>query len=102
MTVRLLAASLLGLAALLAAGGCKSDDPFTADMKMICSAGGGHADLPPEMRKLAAMKEIADNIKTPEAARLLARVIQVAPEEKAGVIREALAKAGLKRCAFLE
>lgn len=103
MTMRPLAASLLGLAALLAAaGGCKSDDPFTADMKMICGAGGGQDGLPPEMRKLAAMKEISDNIKTPEAARFLVQVIQVAPEEKAGVIREALAKAGLKRCAFLE
>ena len=100
---RLLAASLLGLALLAAAGGCKSDDPFTADMKMICAAGGdGDANLPPQLRKLAAMKEIAGKIKSPEAARLMARVIQVAPEEKAGLVREALAKAGLSRCAFLE
>jgi hypothetical protein len=98
MIARALAAVLLlGLV-----GGCGSDDPFTADMKMICSAGGGRDDLPPEMRKLAAMKQIAENVKTAEAARLVAEVMQAAPSERDELLRPALAKAGLKRCPTLE
>jgi len=84
------------------AGGCGSDDPFTADMKMICAAGGGRDDLPPDMRTVAAMKEIAENVKTPEAARLMVQVTQAAPSERAELLRQPLAKAGIKRCALFE
>ena len=87
---------------MVVAGCSKSDDPFTADMKMICSAASGRDDVPPNMRRVAAFRHIAENIKTPEAARLMQQVIQVAPAEKAAVMREALAKAGLKRCPTLD
>lgn len=100
MRARSLAAALLLGFSLV--GGCGSDDPFTADMKMICSAGGGHDELPPEMRKIAAMQKIAENVKTAEAARLVAAVVQAAPSERAELLQPALAKAGLKRCPTLE
>jgi hypothetical protein len=92
------------LLAALSLGACSSssDDPFTADMKMICNAGRGHDDLPPDMRRISAMREIADKIKTPEAARMLAGVAAVAPSEKAAYFRPALDKAGIKRCPFLD
>ena len=88
---------LLGLA-----GGCGSDDPFTADLKLICSAGGGRDDLPPNLRSVAALKEIAENVKTPEAARLVVQVMRAAPSERAELLRQPLAKAGIKRCALFE
>jgi hypothetical protein len=88
---------LLGLT-----GGCGSDAPFTADLKMICAAGKGRDDLPPSMRSLEAAKEIADNIKTPEAARLMVQLMQAAPSERAELLRQPLAKAGIKRCALFE
>lgn len=101
MLARVLAAVLL-LCLLGLLGGCGSDDPFTADMKMICSAGSGRDDLPPDMRKLAAMKQIAESVKTAEAARLVAEAMRAAPSERAELLRPALAKAGLKRCPTLE
>ncbi len=94
----------LGLlvSATLVACSSKSDDPFTADMKMICNAGQSRADLPPERRRIEALREIAEKVQTPEAARLMAGVFEVAPSEKAGYMKDALAKAGIKRCALLE
>ena len=91
----LLAASL----AIAACGG--SDDPFTADMKRICNPKLDDR-LPPDMQKMAAFRDIADHIKTPEAARLMSEVIQAAPSDRAAILAPALAKAKLKRCPFLE
>ena len=91
--------------AVLVLAGCGSkpaDDPFTADLKMICNAGANRADLPPDMRSLEAAREIAAKIKTPEAARLMAAVMQAAPEEKAALMAGALKKAGIARCPMLE
>ncbi len=79
-----------------------SDDPFTADMKMICNAGRGHDELPPDMRRLEAFKEIAAKVKTAEAARLMAGLIEIAPDGKADYLRDAFTRAGIKRCAFLD
>ena len=81
-------------------GGGKTDDPFTADMKMICDAGKGHDDLPPEMRRLEALRSIAEKVKTAEAARLMASFAQVAPAERGALLAPALTKAGIKRCAL--
>ncbi len=100
------AVALVGLVALapgsLAACSSPSDDPFTADMKMICRAGQGGDHLPPELRRVEALREIAERIRTPEAARLLATLMQVAPAERGPLVAEALARAGLRRCPFLE
>ncbi len=90
------------VAAVATACSSKSADPFTQDMKMICNAGQSRADLPPEMRRIAALKEIAEKVQTPEAARLMAGMVEVAPSEKAAVMKDALAKAGIKRCALIE
>lgn len=94
--------TLMLASALIAAacGGGKTDDPFTADMKMICDAGKGHDDVPPEMRRIAALRSIAEKVKTPEAARLMASFAQVAPTERGALLAPALAKAGIKRCAL--
>lgn len=94
--------TLLLASALIAAacGGGKTDEPFTADMKMICDAGKGHDDLPPEMRRIEALRSIAEKVKTPEAARLMASFAQVAPAERGALLAPALAKAGIKRCAL--
>ncbi len=83
-----------------ACGGGKTDDPFTADMKMICDAGKGHDDLPPEMRRLEALRSIAGKVKTAEAARLMASFAQVGPGQKGEILAPALAKAGIKHCAL--
>lgn len=100
------AVALVALVALapgsLAACSSSSDDPFTADMKMICRAGQGSDHLPPELRRVEALREIAERIRTPEAARLLATLMQVAPAERGPLVAEALARAGLRRCPFLE
>lgn len=89
------------VAATVAACGGAKDDPFTADLKMICAAGEGRDDLPPEMRNLEALRSIADKIKTAEAARLLSELMRAAPSERPAMIDPVLAKAGIKRCAFL-
>ncbi len=83
-----------------ACGGGKADDPFTADMKMICDAGKGHDDVPPELRRIEALRTIAEKVKTPEAARLMASFAQVAPADRGALLAPALAKAGIKRCAL--
>jgi hypothetical protein len=98
MTVSRLLLSGLAALALVACG--PSDDPFTADMKMICKAGQDE-NLPPEMRQLAGMKEIAGKIKTAEAARLMSELMQAAPADRDQLLEPALAKAKLKRCPFL-
>lgn len=92
--------SLVLVLALAACGGGKTDDPFTADMKMICDAGKGHDDVPPEMRRIEALRSIAQKVKTPEVARLMASFAQVAPSERGAVLAPALAKAGIKHCAL--
>lgn len=98
MTVSRLFLSGLAAVALVACG--PADDPFTADLKMICKAGQDDS-LPPEMRQLAGMKEIAGKIKTAEAARLMSEIMQVAPSDRDALLAPALAKAKLKRCPFL-
>lgn len=100
MTARLVATAVL--AAALAACGTKADDPFTADIKMICHAGPRDPGMPADMQRAMAFREIAEKIKTPEAARLMAQVIQVAPAEKAALMADALKKAGLSRCPLIE
>lgn len=97
MMRRLLLVSALSLAA---CGGGKPDDPFTADMKMICDAGKGGEGLPPELRRVEALRKIAAKVKTAEAARLMASFAQVGPEDKGALLAPALAKAGIKRCAL--
>jgi hypothetical protein len=90
---------------LVCALGCGSkaaDDPFTADMKMICAAGQGRDDLPPEMRRIEALKEITAKVKTSEAARLMAGLGALAPEERDGYMKDALARAKITRCALLD
>lgn len=99
--MRRVVASVL-FVSVVAVGCGGGDDPFTADIKMICGAGGGHDELPPEMRALAAMREIVEKIKTPEAARLMRAVIEAAPADKAALMAPAMAKAKLSRCALLE
>lgn len=92
------------LLVVLVLAGCSSskDDPFTADMKMICNAGGDSRDLPREMQTLAALQEIAAKVRTPEAARLMSDMVQAAPSDKAAVLAPALARAGISRCRLLE
>ena len=83
--------------------GCGGEvDPFTADMRMICSAADAHRDLPPDLRRMKAMRTIAEKIKTPEAARLMADVIRAAPAERPAMLAPALARAKLSRCPTLE
>jgi|JI9StandDraft_2_1071091.scaffolds.fasta_scaffold120618_2 hypothetical protein len=91
---------LVSVLSLAACGGGKQDDPFTADMKMICDAGKGHDDVPPELRRIEALRSIAEKVKTAEAARLMASFAQVAPAERGALLAPALAKAGIKRCAL--
>lgn len=98
MKLRLAACALV----LAAACSSKTDDPFTADVKMICGAGQGRDDLPPDLRRMQAFREIADKIRTPEAARLMAAVGQAAPGDKRAIMAPALEKAGVKRCPFLD
>lgn len=91
----------LAAALVLAACGGSNDDPFTADMKRICNP-KVDPGLPPDMQRMTAMRDLAGQIKTPEAARLMADLMQAAPSERAGMLEPALAKAKLKRCPFLE
>jgi hypothetical protein len=91
--------ALLGILVLAACG--SSDDPFTADMKRICNP-KLDPNVPPGMQRISAMRDIADHIKTPEAARLMSELIQAAPSDRASLLAPALAKAKLKRCPFLE
>lgn len=94
---------LLSAVFLLSLAACgSSDDPFTADMKMICNAGRARPELPPDMRAVEAAREIAAKIKTPEAARLMASVMQAAPSDKRALMAPALSKAGISRCALLD
>lgn len=94
--------SRFALAVLVALAACgSSDDPFTADMKRICNPKLDER-VPPDMQRMQAMRDIADRIKTPEAARLMSELIQAAPSERAVLLEPALAKAKLKRCPFLE
>jgi hypothetical protein len=93
------------IALLLAAASCgssTSDDPFTADMKMICAAGQGHPELPPEMRRMEALKEIAAKVRTPEAARFMAGFGALAPEDRASYVKGALEKAKIAHCPLFE
>jgi hypothetical protein len=93
---------LAGAALLVAMPGCDDPDPFTADLRMICGAAARHQDLPPEMRTLAAMRDIAERIKTPEAARLMAELMQAAPGERAALLAPPLRRAKLSSCPTLE
>ncbi len=88
----------------LALAGCSSskDDPFTADMKMICNAGGASQGTPREMQTVAALQEIAAKVKTPDAARLMVEVVRAAPSDKAALLAPALSRAGISRCRLLE
>jgi hypothetical protein len=96
-------ALIVGVLGLVAACGSKgADDPFTADMKMICAAGQGRDDLPPEMRRVEAMKEIAAKVKTAEAARFMAGFGELAPADRPAYVKGALDRARLTRCAALE
>lgn len=83
-------------------GSSKADDPFTADMKMICAAGQGHPELPPEMRRLEALKEIAAKVRTPEAARLMAGFGALAPADRPDYMKGALEKAKIAHCPLFE
>ncbi len=93
-----------GLMAAAACGksGSAADDPFTADMKMICAAGQGRDDLPPEMRRIEALKEIAAKVKTAEAARLMAGFGELAPADRPAYMQGALERAKLAQCRLLE
>jgi len=96
---------LVVLVMVAAAGGCGSstkDDPFTADMKMICAAGKGRDDLPPEMRRVEALREIAAKVKTPDAARFMAGFGALAPEDRPDYVKGALQRARLTQCALLD
>ena len=93
----------LAASSTLAACGSKAaDDPFTADMKMICAAGQGRDDLPPEMRRLEALKEIAAKVRTPEAARLMAGFGELAPADRPDYVKGALEKAKIQHCALFD
>ena len=91
----------LALTVMLAACG-GSTDPFTADMRMICGATDRYRDLPGPERTMAAMRHILDNVKTPEAARLVPAVIEAAPSERAAMLAPALERAKLTRCPTFE
>jgi hypothetical protein len=92
----------LALATVIALAACgSSDDPLTADMKRICNPKLDDG-VPPDLQRIAALRDIADHIKSPEAARLLSSLMQAAPSERAALLGPALAKAKLKRCPFLE
>jgi hypothetical protein len=82
----------------VAAGACKEDEPFVADMKMICKAGEQSRGMDPEMQRVHAFKYIAEHIKTPEAARLIAEVARAAPSDHAALLAPAMQKAKLTRC----
>lgn len=94
-------ASLVVTIAVSLAGCGKDVDPFTADLRMICSAADRHRDLPPDMRTLAAMRDIAGKIKTPEAARLLSALMEAAPAERPAMLAPALERAKLSSCPTL-
>jgi uncharacterized protein YggE len=106
MRVTVLWVGLAFAACAVAAAACSSsksaDDPFTADMKMICAAGQGHDDVPPEMRRIEALRSIAAKVKTAEAAKLMAGFGALAPEERAAYMKGALEKAKLTKCALLD
>jgi len=93
-----------GLALVAAlAGGCGSkEDPFTADIKLICNAGQSRPDLPPPMRRLQAMHEIAGKIRTGEAARLMGEITRARADQRVELMRPAMARAGLAHCPLLE
>jgi hypothetical protein len=95
-------AGLSVVAACAKSGGGAADDPFTADMKMICAAGQGRDDLPPEMRRIEALKEIAAKVRTPEAARLMAGFGALAPADRPAYMSDALERAKLAQCRLLE
>ncbi|KAB2903545.1 MAG: hypothetical protein F9K40_07130 [Kofleriaceae bacterium] len=95
-------AAFAAMACGAACGGAGADDPFTQDMKMICAAGQGRDDLPPEMRRVEALKSIADKVKTPEAARFMAGFASISPRERAAYVKGALEKAKLSRCPLLD
>lgn len=86
----------------VAAGACKEDEPFVADVKMMCGAGDRFGDLPPDLRSVQAARYIAEHVKTPEAARLMSELIQAHPADRAALLAPALKKAKLSRCALLE
>ena len=93
------------IAALLTAcgkSGGAADDPFTADRKMICAAGQGRDDLPPEMRRVEALREIAAKVKTAEAARLMAGFGALAPAERPAYMKAALERAKIAQCRLLD
>lgn len=94
--------ALVVCAASLAACGGSKVDPFVADLRMICSAGDAHRDLPPDLARVRAMRDMASKIKTPEAARLVASAMELAPADRAALVAPALARAGLSRCPTLE
>ncbi len=96
LSTAFLAILLAGLAS------CDEPEPFVADMRMICRAGQSDPGLPPEMRRMQGFREIADKIKTAEAARLMAEVARAAPAEHAALLAPALARAKLSRCPFFE
>jgi hypothetical protein len=92
----------LALFVVASCGSSKADDPFTADMKMICAAGEGHPELPPEMRRMEALRDIAAKVRTPEAARFMAGFGALAPEQRADYVKGALEKAKITHCPLFE
>lgn len=88
------------LALVTSACGGTTDDPFTADLKRICSI-QPDPSAPPDMQRALALRKIASEIKSPEAARLLRDAMMAAPAERAALVGSALDKAGIKRCPTL-
>lgn len=93
----MLAVALVGA---VACGGA-TDDPFVSDVKAMCKP-SVRADLPPELARLEALRDLPRKIKTAEGGRLAGAVIQAAPEDRAALLAEPMKKAGLARCALLE
>lgn len=85
----------------LAACSGSSGDPFIGDLKAMCNP-PTRDDLPPDLARMEAMRDLAKKIKTPEGARLAAAVIQAAPEDRPALLAEPMKRAGLTRCALLE
>lgn len=90
------------LAAPLVACGGKGDDPFVRDIRTFCNPPDPHLELPTDQRRVAVARDLVSIIKTPEAARLIARAMQVAPQDRMQVLGPALQKAGLDRCPFFD
>lgn len=93
-------AVVVALVGVVACGGSK-DDPFTSDVKALCQP-TVRADLPPELARMEALRDLPKKIKTAEGARLAAAVIQAAPEDRAALLAEPMKRAGLERCAQLD